>query len=243
MARAENPEKVGSMLEHLDELRKRLTRVVLAVAIGFVISIIFYEELWDILRAPYDQIYDQDLQSILPAEPFSVAMRIAGFGGLIIATPYLVAQVWGFVAPALTQKEKRWAVPIVAALSFLFATGVVFAYNVLPRALDVLGGFLEVEYQPTIGQYTTFALRFMAVFGLTFQFPVFLFAAAAMGAISLEQLRKGRRWAVLIIVIVAAAATPTGDAFTLATLAVPLYLLYEVTILIVRLTIRKPKPD
>ena len=242
MTKGENPERVGSMLEHLDELRRRLTRVVIAIAIGFAIALVFYEELWDILRAPYDQIYDQDLQSILPAEPFSVAMRVAGFGGLILATPYLVAQVWGFVAPALTPKEKRWAVPIVLALTALFATGVVFAYNVLPRALDVLGGFLQVDYQPTIGQYTTFALRFLAVFGLTFQFPVFLFAAAAMGAISLDQLRKGRRWAVLVIVVIAAAATPTGDAFTLATLAVPLYLLYELTILIVRLVVRKPKP-
>ena len=82
MTNGENPERVGSMLEHLDELRRRLTRVVIAIAIGFAIALVFYEELWDILRAPYDQIYDQDLQSILPAEPFRNLTRRSRFLGL-----------------------------------------------------------------------------------------------------------------------------------------------------------------
>lgn len=239
MARRDNPERVGSMLDHLDELRSRLLRSVIAVGIGFAISLFFYEELWEILRAPFDAVYDGDLQSILPAEPFSVAMRVAGFGGVILASPYLVWQAWAFVSPGLTPRERRWAVPIVVALAVLFVGGVAFAYAILPRALEVLGGFLEVDYSPTIGQYTTFALRFLLVFGLTFEFPVFLFGAAAIGAITSEQLKKGRRWAILVIVVVAAAATPTGDAFTLALLAVPLYLLYELTILLVRLVLRK----
>lgn len=239
MAAEANPERVGSMLEHLDELRGRLIRSVVAVLVGFVIALIFYDQLWDLLRAPYDAVYDTGLQAILPAEPFSVAMRVAGFGGVILASPYLMWQAWAFISPALTKRERRWTVPIVASLVVLFAGGVAFAYAILPRALEVLGGFLDVDYNPTIGQYTTFALRFLAVFGITFEFPVFLFAAAAAGAISSAQLKKGRRWAVLVIVVVAAAATPTGDAFTLALLAVPLYALYEITILLVRLVLRK----
>ncbi len=239
MAAEANPERIGSMLDHLDELRRRLTRSIVAVLIGFVVALIFYDQLWDLLRAPYDAVYDTGLQAILPAEPFSVAMRVSGFGGLILASPYLMWQAWAFISPALTKRERRWTIPIVASLVGLFTAGVVFAYAILPRALDVLGGFLDVDYNPTIGQYTTFALRFLLVFGLTFEFPVFLFAAAATGAISSDQLKKGRRWAILVIVIVAAAATPTGDAFTLALLAVPLYALYEITILLVRLVLRK----
>lgn len=239
MSRRDNPERVGSMLDHLEELRSRLLWSVVAIGIGFVIALVFYDQLWELLRAPFDQVYDQGLQSTLPAEPFSVAMRVAGFGGVVLASPFLLWQVWAFVGPGLTKRERRWAVPIAAALALLFVGGVVFAYALLPRALEVLGGFIEVEYRPTIGQYTTFALRFLAVFGLTFEFPVFLFGAAAAGFLTSEQLRRGRRWAALVIVVVAAAATPTGDAFTLALLAVPLYLLYEITLLLVRLVLRR----
>lgn len=237
--RSRDPERLGSFVDHLRELRTRLFRSVLVVLVGFVVGFIFYETLWDLLRAPYDEVFENELLSTLPAEPFSVAMRLAGFAGVILASPWLFSELWGFISPGLTKKEKRWAVPVVAIMTLLFLLGVVFAYNILPRALEVLGGFLQVDYRPTIGQYTTFALRILLVFGLTFQFPVFLFGAAATGMVTYEQLKRGRRWAVVIITIVAAAATPTGDAFTLAVLAVPLYLLYEITILLVRLVIRK----
>ncbi len=247
MARAESPrrrkgrdpERVGRLIDHLVELRTRLLRSVVAIGVGFVVGLFFYEPIWQLLQAPYVEVFDGNLLSTLPAEPFSVAMRLAGFLGVGLATPGLAWEVWGVIGPGLTTREKRWAIPIVVAMAALFVTGVVFAYSILPRALEVLGTIIEVEYTPTIGQYTTFVLRLLLVFGVTFQFPVFLFGAAAADLITREQLSKGRRWAIVIIVIVAAAATPTGDAFTLAVLAVPLYLLYEATILLVRLVLRK----
>ncbi len=232
--------KTASLLEHLVELRNRLFKAAVAVVLGFSVSLLFYRRLFDLVAFPYLHVFpDGHLQAIRAAEPFSVAMRVAGFAGFVVASPVVFYQVWAFVSPGLTKREKRWTLPIVASLVVLFATGVGFAYWTLPRALQVLGGFLDVEYKPAIGEYVSFALRYLLVFGLTFEFPVFLFAGAAAGFISSDRLRQGRRWAVLIIVIVAAAATPTGDAFTLFLLAGPLYLLYEVTILLIRLILRK----
>ncbi len=233
-------ERTSSLLEHLVELRGRLFKTAIAIALGFGLALTAYRWLFDLVAAPYLEVFpDGQLQAIRAAEPFSVAMRVSGFAGFVLASPIVFYQVWAFVSPGLTKREKRWTVPIVGSLVVLFSTGVVFAYSILPRALEVLGGFLDVEYQPAIGEYVSFALRFLLVFGLTFEFPVFLFAGAAAGFISSRRLRDGRRWAVLIIVIVAAAATPTGDAFTLFLLAGPLYALYEVTIILIRLILRK----
>jgi sec-independent protein translocase protein TatC len=114
-----------------------------------------------------------------------------------------------------------------------------FAYWLLPRVLELLGSFLDVDVQTTVSDYVGFFLRFVFIFGLTFQFPVFLFAAGAAGIVTSAQLRQARRWAVLIIVIVAAAVTPTGDAYTLFFLAGPLYALYEITLLLIRFVLRK----
>lgn len=237
---ADRPERTATILEHLVELRNRLFRASIALLVGVGIGLAFYQQLFDLVARPYLEVFpDGSLQAIRAAEPFSVAMRVAGFAGFVLASPVIFYQLWAFVAPGLTKRERRWTLPIVAALVVLFTTGVVFSYSILPRALEVLGGFLDVEYQPAIGEYVSFALRFLLVFGLTFEFPVFLFAGAAAGFVSSQRLRSGRRWAVLIIVIVAAAATPTGDAFTLFVLAGPLYALYEVTILLIRLILRK----
>ena len=245
MSEAASPDRASaartaSILEHLVELRQRLFKASVGLVIGFSIAFIFYQRLFELIAGPYLEVFpDGNLQAIRAAEPFSVAVRVAGFGGFVLASPIIFYQLWAFVAPGLTKRERRWTVPIVAALVTLFTTGVVFAFSLLPRALEVLGGFLDVTYEPAIGEYVTFALRFLLVFGLTFEFPVFLFAGAAAGFVTSARLRSGRRWAVLIIVIVSAAATPTGDAFTLFLLAGPLYALYEVTILLIRLILRK----
>ncbi len=131
-------------------------------------------------------------------------------------------------------------VPIVASCAVLFTGGVLFGYWVLPRGLGfLLNIFEDVRTDLRMLDYFTFAMRFMLVFGISFLYPVFLFTAAAMGVVSAQQLARGRRWAILIIVIVAAAITPTGDALTLALLSVPLYILYEATYWLVRLTLRK----
>lgn len=230
------------ILEHLEELRWRLVKSAAALAIGAVVAFFFRDWLFELLETPYRRAIDDSdaLAQFQVTEGFSVAMRLALFGGLLLASPVLLYQIWAFVNPALTTRERKWTVPIVAALAVLFTGGVVFGYVILPRGLEFLLG-IQGGLEPIIGvgSYISLTLRFLLVFGLAFEFPVFLFAAAAAGLLSSAQLKQGRRWAVLIIVVVGAVVTPTGDPLTLLALSLPLYLLYEVTIWLVKLILRK----
>lgn len=230
------------ILEHLNELRWRLVKSAAALTVGAIIAFFFRDWLFDLLESPYRQAIDNTdaLAQFQVTEGFSVAMRLALFGGTLLASPVLLYQLWAFVNPALTAQERKWTVPIVMALAVLFSGGVVFGYLILPRGLEFLLG-IQSGLDPIIGvsSYISLALRFLLVFGLAFEFPVFLFAASAAGLLSSQQLSKGRRWAVLTIVVVGAVVTPTGDPLTLLALSIPLYLLYEATILLVKLVLRK----
>ncbi|HUF14826.1 MAG TPA: twin-arginine translocase subunit TatC [Acidimicrobiia bacterium] len=234
----DNPQ---SILSHLNELRWRLIKIAGAVILASVIGFLFADSLREILEAPfYDAAPDNTFQALKVGEEWGVLMRIALFGGLILASPVVLYQIWAFVTPALTGRERKWAFPIVAALVVLFVTGVVFGYTVLPRGLQFLLGIFEnVENNLLIGEYYSFVLRFLLAFGAAFLYPVFLFATAAAGIVSAEQLARGRRWAVILVVVGAALITPTGDILTLLVLAGPLYLMYEITYWLVRLVLRK----
>lgn len=235
-------ERRQPILEHLEELRWRLVKSAAALTIGAVIAFFLRDWLFELLESPYRLAIDNSdaLAQFQVTEGFSVAMRLALFGGTLLASPVLLYQIWAFVNPALTTRERKWTVPIVSALAVLFAGGVVFGYLILPRGLEFLLG-IQSGLEPIIGvgSYISLTLRFLLVFGLACEFPVFLFAASAAGLVSSRQLAQGRRWAVLIIVVVGAVVTPTGDPLTLLALSVPLYLLYEATIWLVKLTLRK----
>ncbi|MPZ51178.1 MAG: twin-arginine translocase subunit TatC [Acidimicrobiia bacterium] len=229
------------ILEHLDELRSRLFKISIAVVLAGIGAAVFADPLRVVLEAPFHAAAPEaSLQTLAPGEQWGVLMRIGLFGGLIIASPVVLYQIWAFILPALTGKERRSAIPVVAALVVLFVGGVVFGYLVLPRGLAfLLGIFGDVDNNLRMGEYYSFVLRFLLAFGATFLFPVFLIAAAAAGIIGSEHLARGRRWAVLVMVIGAALITPTGDALTLVALTVPLYLLYEACYWVVRLVLRK----
>lgn len=235
-------ERRQPILEHLNELRWRLVKSAVALTIGAIIAFFFRDWLFELLESPYRlAIGNTDaLAQFQVTEGFSVAMRLALFGGTLLASPILLYQIWAFVNPALTRQERKWTVPIVIALAVLFSGGVVFGYIILPRGLEFLLG-IQSGLEPIIGvsSYISLALRFLLVFGLAFEFPVFLFAASAAGLLSSDQLGRGRRWAVLLIVTIGAVVTPTGDPLTLLALSIPLYLLYELTILLVKLILRK----
>lgn len=234
-------DKPQTILAHLEELRWRLVRVFIAVVVGGLVALVFHDQLRMILEAPFRAAApDNDLQTLNPTEQWGVLMRIALFGGIILASPVVLYQIWAFIQPALTKRERNWAFPVVGSLVVLFVGGVVFGYFTLPRGLEfLLDIFPDVEANLRLGDYYSFTLRFLFAFGVAFLFPVFLFAAAAAGVISSQQLARGRRWAVLIIVIGAAVITPSGDAFSLMVLSVPLYLMYEATYWLVRLVLRK----
>ncbi len=234
-------DKPQSILAHLEELRWRVVKIFIAVLIGGAVALIFSDQLRALLEAPFHAAApDNELQTLAATEQWGVLMRIGLFGGVILASPVVLYQLWAFIQPALTSKERNWAWPIVSALVVLFVGGVVFGYLTLPRGLEfLLQIFPDVETNLRLGDYYSFTLRFLLAFGLAFLFPVFLFAAAAANIITSKQLAKGRRWAILIIVIGAALITPSGDAFSLLVLSVPLYLMYEATYWLVRLVLRK----
>ena len=234
----DNPQ---SILSHLEELRWRIFKMFIAVVAGAVVAFFFNDILREVLEAPfYDAAPDSELQTLAATEQWGVLMRVGLFGGVILASPVILYQLWAFITPALTSREKKWAIPIVGALVTLFVTGVLFGYWTLPRGLEFLLDLLpEVENNLRLGDYYSFVLRFLLAFGVAFLSPVFLFAAAAAGVVSSEQLARGRRWAVLAVVTGAALITPSGDALTLMFLSVPLYLMYEITYWLVRLLLKK----
>lgn len=230
-----------SILTHLDELRWRLVKVFAAVIVGALVSLLFSDTLREVLEAPfYEAVQGNTLQALAVGEEWGVLMRIALFGGVILASPVVLYQLWAFINPALTTRERRWAIPVVGALVVLFVGGVLFGYWIYPRGLTfLLEIFPEVENNLLIGLYYSFTLRFLLAFGLAFLYPVFLFAAAAAGVVTSGQLAAWRRWALLVVVTGAALLTPSGDALTLFALSIPLYLMYEITYWMVRLLLKR----
>ena len=214
------------LMSHLHELRNRLIKAAVAVVVGAIVAFVFREWMFDLIVAPYeDAAAERELVFFRPTEAFSLFMRLALFGGFVLASPVVIWQAWAFVAPALTRREKRVVLPIVLVLVLLFLAGITVGYWSLGRGLEFLLDFGGDRLEPVIGgnDYLSFAMRFLLVFGLSFEFPVFLYAAAAVGA----------------IVTVGAVITPSGDPLTLLLLSVPLYLLYEATIWVVRFTLRR----
>jgi sec-independent protein translocase protein TatC len=231
-----------TFMDHLVELRRRLIVSVVAITIGTVVAAIFYEQLLDILAEPYLEAVGGDrLAFFQPAEAFTLVLRVALFGGVVIASPVLIGQTWGFISPALTPRERKFAVPLSIVLAVLFTVGVVVGYLALPMTLRLLLGIGSDILDPVIGAeyYLRFAMRFLLAFGLAFLFPVFLFAAGAAGVVTSRTLRSWRRWAVTVILVGSALLTPGGDPLTLVLLAGPLYVLYEVTILAIRFGLKK----
>lgn len=238
------PEATMSIGGHLVELRARLVKASIAILLGSVVGFIFHKSTLAWLVVPYENALpdlDPELPFFRPTEAFSVAMRLSLFGGLLLASPVIIYQVWRFVSPALTKQERRYVIPLSLVLAVLFISGVGLGYWSLARGLDFLFDFGGDSLQPLIQAeaYLSFATRFILVFGLAFEFPVFMFAAAAAGIVSSRALRNNRRWAVTAIVVIGAVITPSGDPLTLLLLSTPLYILYELTIIAIRVILKK----
>ncbi|MDJ0924671.1 MAG: twin-arginine translocase subunit TatC [Acidimicrobiia bacterium] len=229
------------LMAHLVELRSRIIKSVVAIAVGSVVGFIFYRDILELLARPYEGATDEPLAFFQPTEPFSLALRVALFGGTILASPVIIYQIWRFIGPALTKRERRYVYPLSAVMALLFMAGVVLGFFTLPLALRVLFSFAGDLLEETVGVnfYFSFAMRFLLAFGIAFQFPVFLFAAAALGLLSSDTLRAQRRWAVVFVVVAAALMTPGGDPLTLLLLSTPMYLLYEASILSIKFILKR----
>jgi sec-independent protein translocase protein TatC len=240
----DTPSGEMTLVEHLTELRTRLVISVLAVAVGMLIVFIFYETVFDWLVRPYcDTSRDGECRLLQtdPLEGFGVRMRIAGYGGIALAMPVLLWQVWRFVSPGLYSNERRYAVPFVGSALVLFALGASIAYWTMPRALEFLadigGDNLEQFYSPA--KYFRLITYMMLAFGIGFEFPILLVFLQLAGILQVDTLRRSRRYAYVIITILVAVITPSGDPYSMLALSVPMAVFYEISVLIGRLIERR----
>ncbi|MHB8440398.1 MAG: twin-arginine translocase subunit TatC [Acidimicrobiales bacterium] len=227
-----------TLAEHLTELRNRVVVAsvvfMLAAGVGFAV----YPHILHFLQEPYCQITKHcQLYVTAPLDGLALRVKISAYFGLFVDLPVILWELWRFVTPGLHAHEKRYAVPFVAAALLLFCAGGVIAYYSFPHALRFLSGIggpsLQQIYNPN--SYLGLIVALMAVFGLTFEFPVVLVGLELAGVVSPARLASWRRWAVVLIVVGAAVITPSGDPFSMMALAVPLYLFYEASILIGKL--------
>jgi sec-independent protein translocase protein TatC len=239
-----------SMLEHLYELRDRIIKCAVAIALGSVVAWFLYPQIFDILLNPYCDLQGANPDDCLllqtePLEGFSVRLKIAGYGGIALAMPVLLWQVWRFVTPGLYSHEKKWAYPFVFSALLLFLLGAALAYYSLTPALDFLvsvgGEGLNQEFRPA--PYFELITYMMLAFGIGFEFPIVLIFLQLAGILSAETLRRNRRYAVVAIVVIVAVITPSGDPYTLGILSIPMYLFYEAAIIIGSLLTRRRRRE
>jgi sec-independent protein translocase protein TatC len=241
-----------TVMEHLGELRTRLVVSALAFTVAAVVVFIAYEPILEMLRQPLCSL-DPDLlgtqgcklQTFKPTEGLLIRLKIASMGGLILASPIWLYQIWAFVTPGLTMKEKRYAGPFIFSAIFLFLAGTAFAYYMLPNALRFLvtiaGDSIDVNFRAE--EYLNFVGLILIAFGVTFQLPLLLFFLGLANVVKVEQLRKYRRYAIVAIALIGALVTPTQDPFTMMALSLPLYALYELVIVLLAFAKRRKERE
>jgi len=226
-----------SLVEHLTELRRRLIICAIAVALGAIVCFALYQFILGFLIGPYRDVTGRsDLQVLDPLEGFATRLKIATYGGLFVASPVVLWQLWRFITPGLHPKEKRYAIPFVFASIVLFALGGLVALVTLPKALEFLLDIGGSQLRPelTADKYLGLVSLMIVAFGVAFEFPVVLVFLLLARVLTTQQLRKWRRPAILIIVVFAAVITPSQDPYSLFFMAVPMYIFYEMSIIIGR---------
>jgi len=232
------------LVGHLTELRNRTLISVAAVSVGAIVTFILFTHILTLLLDPYCHSVGPgracNLYVTGPLDGLSIRVKIAAYGGVALASPLLLWQLWRFVAPGLHKKEKRYALPFVASSLVFFLSGALMAYLVFPHTLsflDTIGGpSLEQIYSP--GNYLGLLLLMMAVFGITFELPVLLVFLQIAGVVTPQRLSSWRRWAIVGLVSFAAIITPSSDPFSMLAMAVPLLIFYELSIVIGRIILR-----
>ncbi len=231
-----------TFIDHLEELRKRLLKAALTIVIFSAIAFYFAEKLVILIKIPLgDEI---ELYNIQVTGAFYAYLKIAIITGIIASLPVIFYQMWTFIAPGLYKREKMTILPLVLVSTILFVIGGAFCYVlVLPLAFDFLMNFSEgqVINNVTIGSYISFVGLLLVAFGCGFQLPIIAYFLGRMGIVTSRMLSKARRYAIVGILIAGAIITPP-DVFTQFLLALPLYILYEISIIVVKLTGRREKP-
>ena len=228
-----------SFLQHLEELRMRIIRALLAVGVGFCACWYYAERIFGYMQKPImaalaNHHLETKLVYLSPTEPFNMYLKVGFIAGLFVASPFVLYQVWAFVAPGLYKHEKRYVMPFMFFSVGLFLAGGYFGYRlVYPAALDFLIGYGQ-QFSPmiTIGEYTDLFLTIIIGLGVIFEMPILVFFLSLMGVISAGWMWRNLRYSILVIFIIAAIVTPTTDIMNMCIFAAPMVILYVVSILI-----------
>ncbi|MGB9633971.1 MAG: twin-arginine translocase subunit TatC [Chloroflexaceae bacterium] len=250
---APGPDEGQSMtlIEHLIELRMRLVRAATGVIIGLVVGVIMVlpegpVRLVDILIATFAPINERyaPVQAVGTAEAFTSYMTVALTVGVIIGMPVIVYQLLAFIVPGLTDKERRILFTALPFVMFFFLAGLAFGWFItVPTAIRFLIGFSSselIQTQPSLANFLSTITVLLLINGIVFELPVIIYVLAFIGVVTADQLRKYRRFAIVAVVIIAALITPTGDPINLALLAIPMYLLYELGVILARFVPERP---
>ncbi|CAB4597981.1 unannotated protein [freshwater metagenome] len=222
-----------TLWEHLAELRTRLFRIAIAVAVGALLGWFLYPYVLAILKHPFNEVQPgQPFIATEPLQAFGLRIKMSAYIGISIAMPIIVWQVWRFVTPGLYPHEKKYAIPFTVSAVVLFLGGAAVAYYVLNPTLEFLTtiGGSQIEPFYTADSYVTLIVWMMLAFGVGFEFPVLLVALQMIGVITPRKLIQWWRQAIVVIAVIAAVITPSGDPISMIALAVPMLILYIVSI-------------
>lgn len=239
------------LLEHLRELRTRLFKAVLAIAVASIVAAFYYDALLDLLKTPYMEGVDSlresgqkiDAKLIFSgiADPFTFVLKTSLVAGIIASSPVWLWQVWAFVVPAMHKHERTWSMVFAAVAGPLFVAGALVGYFVLPKGVEILIGFTpaDVSNFNSLPAYLSFVLRILLVFAVAFEIPLFVVLLNLAGVVKGRQLGKARPWIIIGVFVFAAVATPTTDPITMLFLAVPMTVLFIVSEVIARVIDRR----
>ena len=226
-----------SLLEHLEELRRRLIIIIAALVVGVVIGFLLSDPVILLLKAPLPAAHRNDLVVLTVTEYFALKLKIGIFLGIAISMPVLLYQGWRFIGPGLTVGERRKVVPLLLSAILLFVLGLEVGYIIIPFALTFLLGLVpnSITTFLTVGDYVSFVTTMMLAFGVVMEFPIVLIALARVGILSYRRLAAQRRFIILGIVIFAVVVTPGGDPISPSLLSAVMYVLFEGSLLVIRL--------
>jgi sec-independent protein translocase protein TatC len=232
---AAEPDKVMTLVDHLTELRTRIVRSIIAVAVGTAVGFYFAKPLRDMLMLPLPADH-RKLQVLSPGDGFAIALQIAVITGVILAMPVLLYQLWAFVAPGLTPSERRALRPWIPLALLFFAIGVTIAFVILPFAIQFLLAFTDETLVANLAapNYFGFVTTMFLAFGLLMEFPIVLYGLARVGILSSARLTSSRRIVIPSLFAFAAVATPGGDLVSPTILWITMVILFQLTIIAIR---------
>jgi sec-independent protein translocase protein TatC len=247
-AEPENEVKL-SFLDHLRDLRKRLGRALLGVVVGMAVTGAFVERVFRVLMRPVLASLPEDQRALHYTsyiEPLMVYIKVAVYGGIFVAVPWILFQLWQFIAPGLYKREKRIVIPFLLSGTLLFYGGALFCYYlIMPAAFPAMAAIAsDSALSPvlTMSAQLSLVLAMLLGFGIVFEVPVVIVFLSMVGVVSWRSLVRYRRYAIVVNVILAALITPTGDPLNLAMMAVPMIVFYEIGIVLARVLGKKEEP-